>query len=814
MSRPHGDLPRSLGVALLAAATTWVSFFFWHGFTQDEGAFLGPLFTLALLVAVTGAFARWARLPGVLVLSVQTGVSGLALLSILGGSVLPTGGTLATIGTGLQAALDSAAEYAAPVPSHVPGVHPLLIIGGLLCLLLVDFLSCTLHRVPLAGLALLMIYTVPVGVLASVSWSAFTLVAAGFLGMLFLQQDERVTQWGRSLTDGEADPQGFGIRTGSARGTATAIGGLTTALAILVPLLIPTLQLGLFNGVGTGGGDDPITLDNPMTDLRRDLKRGVDIPLLTVETTAPDPSYLRISVLNRFTDNAWSGGDRSLPDDQAARGDLPLPSGVDADLPRTQFPYRIRIGDDFRSRWLPTPAPISSISAEGAWKYDLETRDFLASRDDLTTAGMDYTATAIDLELSPLAMARSPSSGRTVSAQVTEIPDDLPELVGDLADGVTAGAPSRYEKAVALQDWFRTGGGFTYSLGVDDGNGSDALVQFLTSGPGGREGYCEQFASAMAVMARTLGIPARVAVGFLTPDRISDGTYEYSSWDLHAWPELFFAGSGWVRFEPTPPVRAGSVPEYTTQGVPQLDPSAAPSGPRADDLPERNPTEPDPDTAADDAQVDDDAVGSPWFRAGAGLGAVALVGGLLLMPRTVRRRRRARRWQRLDPESAWAELRDCVTDLGLPWPTGLSPRAQRTGLVGLLTRPGEVSSPKRPLVSWERLPFAPKRPPRAPSPPSPPRGRGVDPEAEEALDRVVVAVEESRYAREPAAVDTASIRADVERCVVSLRGGVSRSARRRADWAPASVLRRAPRVKTRSTTTVAGRLSGPVDHVG
>ncbi|MGM3293757.1 transglutaminase-like domain-containing protein, partial [Escherichia coli] len=84
------------------------------------------------------------------------------------------------------------------------------------------------------------------------------------------------------------------------------------------------------------------------------------------------------------------------------------------------------------------------------------------------------------------------------------------------------------------------------------GNGGDELEEFLTDDEDGRTGYCEQFASAMAVMARSLGIPARVAMGFLEPTEEGRGQWVYSTDDLHAWPELYFAGQGWVRFEPTP----------------------------------------------------------------------------------------------------------------------------------------------------------------------------------------------------------------------------------------------------------------------
>ena len=97
-----------------------------------------------------------------------------------------------------------------------------------------------------------------------------------------------------------------------------------------------------------------------------------------------------------------------------------------------------------------------------------------------------------------------------------------------------AGAQPRQRRHPAGADPLREGrgpaglvprdGGFVYDTSVSPGNGTDDLVAFLSQGPGGRRGYCEQFASAMAVMARMLGIPARVPVGFLQPERVGRGT--------------------------------------------------------------------------------------------------------------------------------------------------------------------------------------------------------------------------------------------------------------------------------------------------
>src|SRR5207253_743942 len=104
--------------------------------------------------------------------------------------------------------------------------------------------------------------------------------------------------------------------------------------------------------------------------------------------------------------------------------------------------------------------------------------------------------------------------------------------VTELARQVTGNAGTAFDRAMALQDFF-TGPGtaFTYNLQTKPGNGDDALVEFLTVG---RQGYCEQFSAAMAVMLRTVGVPARVAVGF-TAGVERDGYRSISTSDAHAW---------------------------------------------------------------------------------------------------------------------------------------------------------------------------------------------------------------------------------------------------------------------------------------
>ena len=87
-----------------------------------------------------------------------------------------------------------------------------------------------------------------------------------------------------------------------------------------------------------------------------------------------------------------------------------------------------------------------------------------------------------------------------------------------------------------------------YDTAVGSLDSGSAILEFLST----KRGFCVQFASAYAVMARTLGIPARVAVGF-TPGTLADGRYHVTSHDAHAWPEIYLTGIGWTHlFDPTP----------------------------------------------------------------------------------------------------------------------------------------------------------------------------------------------------------------------------------------------------------------------
>lgn len=796
MARARSHPVALAGLSAVAAGTTLVSLLTWQGFTQSFGKTLGPLIVIAAVIAASGAAARWWRVPRSLTLVVQVVLVAMLISAFVSGSLIPVGEAWDRLEVAFQDAVRSANRFAPPVPSSQPPVHPLLIAGGAACLLLVDLLACTLRRVPLAGLPLLTIYSVPVSMTGQgPHWVLYTLTAVGFLAMVFLSEAEQVARWGPVLAEdlGHSEPKTLSMPTWPRTG-ARAIGGVATALSVVVPVLIPTFNVQLLDFGSGPGGDDAINIKNPMVDLRRDLVQGADIPLVTLRTDDPDPSYLRIAVLNRFSKDEWSSGDREVPTRQTADGTMPGLVGVSPELTRRTYDYQLQATRDFRSTWLPTTSLVSSVEAPGDWRYDTSTMDFLASQDDLDTSQLSWNLTAVKLDYDVNRLADAGQAGALVARDYTDVPEGLDPIVRQLALSVTADAPTRFEKAVALQQWFRENGNFRYTLEVNLGNGTDDLARFLREGPDGRAGYCEQFAAAMAVMARELGIPARVAVGFLRPEQVADQTWVYSARDLHAWPELFFSGSGWVRFEPTPPSRATQTPGYTTTPVTigTDEPSPTASGSAEDPVPAKGGKEAQREEQQTTAEEQKSGQGGfPWQWVAAGAGSAALLLAAALAPSVVRRRRRERRGL-LGPEEAWAELHDTALDLRLPWPRYRSPWQTREALVQLFGAPRDEYTPERPR-----------------------RGPDTNPDAVFALDRIVHALERLRYAR-PTGAEQGTWRAELQTCVEALYGGAPKRARRAAAWWPRSVFVRRVAVRRALSETPAepGLAGRVVDRVG
>ena len=333
------------------------------------------------------------------------------------------------------------------------------------------------------------------------------------------------------------------------------VGFAALGVAVVIPALVPGLHPGLFGshggkGAGIGKGPSTVTTYNPITRIRRQLVSQHADPLFVYRSTAAQPGYLRMTVLNTFDGASWSQSDLSAPtSQQVSHAALPSVAGLtDPTVLTSTVQTTASAQSTFSVPWLPVPYSPASVQVDGDWRWDEPSRAIFSTQ--RTTAGLSWTAETTSVEPTP-AQVRA-ASGATndplITAQATVGRNLVPPQLLIDAHQVTAKAKTPYDKAVLLQAWFHSSR-FSYDLHVNDANTTNAIANFLRDG----RGYCVQFASTMALMARSLGIPARLAIGFTRGSLQSDRrTYLVTTKDAHVWPELYFTGLGWLAFEPTP----------------------------------------------------------------------------------------------------------------------------------------------------------------------------------------------------------------------------------------------------------------------
>ncbi|MFW5941444.1 MAG: transglutaminase-like domain-containing protein [Chloroflexota bacterium] len=203
----------------------------------------------------------------------------------------------------------------------------------------------------------------------------------------------------------------------------------------------------------------------------------------------------------------------------------------------------------------------------------------------VTGGGDAYTATSRVSNATPeqLRQARPQEGPAALLSRYTQLPAGLPRRVRQLAQEVAAEQPTAYDQARALQAFLRQ---YPYSLDVRRPPAGDDPVDFFLFEL--QRGYCDYYASAMVVMARALGLPARLVIGYLAPAADGAGVQTIYQINAHAWPEIYFAGYGWIPFEPTAPFSppAGEAPEERSPGVRELEqPPASPPIPRRESRP-------------------------------------------------------------------------------------------------------------------------------------------------------------------------------------------------------------------------------------
>ncbi|WP_373754662.1 transglutaminase-like domain-containing protein [Jeotgalibaca porci] len=177
---------------------------------------------------------------------------------------------------------------------------------------------------------------------------------------------------------------------------------------------------------------------------------------------------------------------------------------------------------------------------------------------DAEGGGGSYTLTLIDQEIDFAGLNTVGIESPIGLEEYLDVPEGVPQRVWDLAAELTAGDGTMYEKVRALEQYLRSDGGFRYSLRETSAvpDGFDYVDHFLFES---RIGYCDNFSTAMVILARMSGIPARWAKGFNSGTATigDDGEtyYAVTNANAHSWPEIFFPGEGWIPFEPTPAFR-------------------------------------------------------------------------------------------------------------------------------------------------------------------------------------------------------------------------------------------------------------------
>jgi transglutaminase-like putative cysteine protease len=748
---------REATIGLVASLTGWACLLAWNGFSQRSGDYLAPLALAALVLGQSGAFFRaWRGSPRI-ALVVQLGIVATWLHAALSGSLLPDPSSWDRVLASYERALDVAQTYKAPIPPSIEGFPPLMLVQGMLILLTFDLVVCSLRRPAAGGLLLLGVQTGSAAILeADLGWFSFALTAVCFVGLLALVHEAKLVDWSEGGEHPWTDTRSTSRLT--SRSSALRIGLTATALAVVLPIAVPSIGDGVWQSLRTGpGGGDGSGLKNPMLDLQRNLHRGDDVPLVDVRTPANvRPTYLRIAVLDDFDGQAWRQGERNaaLAEDLDAT-DFEIP-GLDDELRESpEVTFSLTTSDDYSGAAFPLPYPPAGLPSPAdrlridtdTWEVGEVGRDPDLSSRSVTGSFLLYTPVADRLE-------GAGSAPALIESRNLALPDTLPDWVQNRADELTAGATSDFQRALALQHWFRVSGGFRYSLKSSTGSGIEQLERFMGKGSDSRRGYCEQFATSMALLGRASGIPSRVVIGFLEPEYVDDSYWQFSAWDLHAWPEMYFEGSGWVRFEPTPPVRTGTAPAYTLQ-VPNLPGGSTGGGP--DEEPSRTPEEPSasPTPEGDPFEVTStDTRGlplNPWVIAVVmlllGLASPRIAGELVVASR----RRRATSYP-ARIELAWREVNDAAADLGFPATSRPTVRTR----AGALADHFDVDLDLEPAMA--------------------------------SIERMVVAVEEARYAPVPRTRGGIDDERDV--CIDSLRRSAAPGARRRASWWPRATLRR------------------------
>lgn len=728
----------------------------------------GPLTAALIAVVVVGSLARARRLPPAATTLATLAAVLLVLLlwsaaSTLAFGIVPTPETAARWSDLLAEGVTTVRSSPPPAPATA-GVAFGIAATVALIAWAGDALAVTLDHPAIGALLLVTPFLVAVANSSGALPATYlALLATCWLLLLGVHGLSRARRWStigvtRTSAGVRLDRPGTagaeaGRRVGPGGvGVAALVGAVTLAIGLLGPTMLPHLPV-RYLADGLGRGQSGRVGFSPDVRLLSDLREGDRTPVLRYRSDDPEAPPLRASVATRLADGAWVPRPVGARPSEQPR--LTYPSDLRPDIPRTT--RRIEVLETrLAPPYLAAPQRVVEGSVSGAhWAMDRGTGVLVSDR---TPASYELVYLTPEPDAARLAaIPPLPDRDRADLADALDEAAVTPDIRRAAAD-VTRGASGPYEEALAIQQWFRDAGRFTYTLDLpsrprgvsEEAWRADALDRFLED----RRGYCVQFASAMTLMARARGIPARVASGFL-PGTFEGDTRTVVAADAHAWPELYLTGVGWLRFEPTPGERSSRPPAYAVPGASAAPtptdgttttPSVVTPTPDTQGRPERDP---DAGAPAADPGAARSGGGGRWAGTLTALLLAAAV--LLLTPAAAllahRRRLSAAGTDAARVEAHWARLRSRLSDLGLRPPPGATLRDQH---------------------DWYR------------------QAAVLGPEADRALRRVVAAVEDAWYAPPHPLPDIAEDTARVAAEAGDLR---SRGVRLRAVLLPGAGLR-------------------------
>ncbi len=333
---------------------------------------------------------------------------------------------------------------------------------------------------------------------------------------------------------------------------AIALGAAVVAGPVLGDSDDPLVDLAEITDLGDSSPDRIVI--SPLVDIRGRLVNRAETVMFRVR--ADERSYWRLTSLDRFDGRVWT----SQADYAESPSRLPSQFSSGTSVEQSRQEYQI---ERLAAVWLPAAfEPRFLDSATTDISYEPSSSTLIVGRSLANSNNLTYTVSSALPRFDPEALGAIPLDP-TIGPEMerwTALPADFSPRVRALAADVTAGAESGYEQALALQSFFRNGN-FIYDTEAPTGHSDNRIESFLDA----RRGYCEQFAGTFATMARSLGLPARVAVGFTVgeTDPSDPGLYVVRGKHAHAWPEVFLTGVGWVAFEPTPGRGAPGAQNYT-----------------------------------------------------------------------------------------------------------------------------------------------------------------------------------------------------------------------------------------------------------